>query len=340
MRTHPEKRSTLAGALLGLLLIVPAAAAAAGGQEWLPRRAVEIVVGTAPSGGADRPARVIQKIIQDQRLVPVAVAVINKPGAGGAIANVYLNQHAGDAHYISVAPPTLITNYLSGKSTLSYEDLTTIAIVASEYVAFAVKADSSLRTARDLRDKLARDPAALSIGIGTSVGNNNHAAIAQFARKTGIDVSRLKTVAFNSPGEVMVALMGGHLDMAALAVSNLVGTGNEQLRIIAIAAPRRLGGALAGVPTLREQGFDVVGQQWRAIIGPKGLSAEQVSYWERVFKAVVASEEWKQYLESVANDNTFLLGNEAKAFLNNENEDMKALLGALQLIKPPPASGK
>ncbi len=306
-------------------------------QSWVPEKAVEIVVATAPASGVDRPARVIQKIIMDQRLVPVSVVVVNKPGGGGAIAQTYLTQRAGDAHYISISSPGLVTAYLTGRSSVSYEDLSVIAILASEYIAFAVRADSPIQTAGDLAERLRRDPSSLSIGIGTAIGNNNHATVSLFAKAIGVDIPKLKTVVFRSPGEVTTAVLGGHVDMMAAAASNLIGLlDNRDIRVFAVAAPSRLGGALSDVPTLREQGYDVVGQQWRAVIGPKGLNKGQTAYWGEVLKAVVATAEWKKYLSSVANDDTFRIGTEALDFVRNEHEKMKAVLSSLGLVKSRP----
>ena len=65
-------------------------------------RNVEIIVGVSPGGGIDRTARTIQKIMQDMRLLEVTASVVNKPGGGSTIAQAYLNQHTGDAHYFEI----------------------------------------------------------------------------------------------------------------------------------------------------------------------------------------------------------------------------------------------
>ena len=76
--------------------ISPSAAQTA---AWKPSLPVEIIVGVSP-GGIDRTARTLQKIMHDNRYIDVATSVINKPGDGSTIAQTYLNQHAGDAHYL------------------------------------------------------------------------------------------------------------------------------------------------------------------------------------------------------------------------------------------------
>src|SRR4026207_1782669 len=75
--------------------------------QWAPTKPVEIVVGVSPGGGLDRTARLLQRIMQDQRLVAQPINVVNKPGGGTAIAHAYLNQRAGDAHYWEIASTSL-----------------------------------------------------------------------------------------------------------------------------------------------------------------------------------------------------------------------------------------
>ena len=298
-----------------------------------PRRTSRSV-GTAPGSGVDRPARIIQNILQEKKLIEVPVSVVNKPGAGGAIGYTYIRQRAADAHALVLASPTLVTNHITGKSTLHHSDLTALALLASEYVSFAVRADSPIKTAQDLRDALKRDPKSLSIGIGTSVGNNNHMAIAQFAKTIGADVAQLKAVAFRAPDEVTTALMGGHLDAMALAASNIVShLRGGKIRVIALAAPVRAKGALAAIPTLKEQGFDVVTRQWRAFFAPRGLTSAQVSYWETTLGRVVQTEQWTAYLESVANESTYLNGRDTEKFLAAEYDELRAVLRELGLAK-------
>src|SRR5581483_1374620 len=123
-------------ALLAVAAIACATCGPAHAAGWVPQENVEIVVGTAPGGGSDGTARVVQKLLQDPLGVPFVPVVLNKPGAGGAIAYSYAIQHAGDPNCIVVSPPQLITSYITGMSSVRYTDLTAIALLASEYVAF------------------------------------------------------------------------------------------------------------------------------------------------------------------------------------------------------------
>jgi len=98
-------------AVFALAMAAPAVVAQPG--PWKPARNVEIIVGVGPGGGIDRMARLIQKILQDQRLIEVTATVVNKPGGGGTIAQSYLNQRAGDAHLWEITATSLLTNHIT-----------------------------------------------------------------------------------------------------------------------------------------------------------------------------------------------------------------------------------
>ena len=100
---------------------------------WKPAKTVEIVVGAAPAGGADLTARLAQKILQELKLVEAA-GVVNKPGGGQTIAWAYLNQHAGDANYLSVVNEPIVTNRVIGASALDHNDFTPLALLFDEYM--------------------------------------------------------------------------------------------------------------------------------------------------------------------------------------------------------------
>ncbi len=99
-------------------LVIAGSMAAPDARAWQPDKPVEIIIPTSPGGGVDRTARVLQKILQDGGLVKVPVTVVNKPGAGGAVSLVYLNQHAGDGHHIAINTPNIIANDINGRSTV------------------------------------------------------------------------------------------------------------------------------------------------------------------------------------------------------------------------------
>ena len=323
---------TVAGcALTALGLASPAAAQ----SPWKPEKNVEIIVGTSPGGGQDRSARAVQRLMQEKRLVDVATNVVNKPGSGSSLGYAYLNQHPGDAHYVMLSTTPLITNPITGLMTITHNDLTPLAMLFDEYIVATVAAGSPIKSGKELLARLKADPGSLSIGI-PGAGGGGHLGFALAAKAAGVDVKKLKTVVFKSGGDSITALLGGHIDVATSTTAAPVPHHRAgKLRIVAIAAPKRLTGELSSVPTWREQGVNAEFANWRGMVGPRGLTPPQVGYWDRVFAAVVDTPEFKRDLERnywVAN---FARSSEMRGRLKAEHEELKALLTDLGMAKNP-----
>src|SRR5690606_30444022 len=98
-------------------------------------------------------------------------------------------------------------------------------------------------------------------------------------------------VVFNSGAESMTALLGGHVDFAVASGSAFApGVTAGNVRPLAFAAPKRVGGQFASVPTLTEAGYPVIADNWRIVLGPKDLSASQIAFWDGVFSKLSSSE--------------------------------------------------
>ena len=318
-------------ALAGLLAAwgVPAQAA----TTWKPDKAVEVIATNAPGGGSDRILRLMSNVLQERKQLSVPVNVVNKPGAGGSIAYAYLNQHPGDAHFLVLGSKAILTNNIIGRGP-SFNDLTPLATLFSEYISITVRPDSPIRGGKDLMERARKDPGAVSFGVATSLGGANHQAAAAAFKAAGIDVRKMRTVIFPSGGAATTAMLGGHVDVvpitAAFAGSMLK---QGQVRVIAVTAPARLPGVLADVPTWREQGFDAVVTNWRVMFGPKGLSEAQIAYWEEAMRRLMESEEWRKELAANAWMSDYMGSAETRKFLERENTEVRSFLVDLGLAK-------
>lgn len=303
-------------------------------EAWKPARNVEIVVGVAAGGGIDRTARLIQKIFQDERLIGVTATVVNKPGGGGSIAQAYLNQHAGNAHYFEITATSILTNHITGKSQHGHKDFTPIAMLYDEYLGFLVRQDSPLKTGKDLLAALKQSPEALAVGIATAAGNTNHIAAGLAARAAGADVKKLRVVVFGSGGESMTALLGGHVGLVVTPSANAIPhLQSGKMRVLAIASPQRLEGALAAIPTWTEQGAPIVVANWRPVIGPKGLSATQVAFWEDAFAKLTRSDDWVSDVARAGGVNHYMNSRELAAYFDAQYAQFRAILSDLGLAR-------
>jgi putative tricarboxylic transport membrane protein len=302
--------------------------------DWKPDKRIEIVVPNAPGGGNDRIARLIMRLGQERKLVEPVMSIVNKPGAGVVMGLTYLNTHAGDAHFIGIISATYTGDLISGRTTLGVNDFTPLAQLFTEYVAFATRADSPLKTAKDLIARLKADPGTVSTAISGGVGNHNYVALALMTRTAGGDLKKLKPVLFSGGSDAITSAMGGHVEMViSPAATVLPHVQSGKLRFLMIGSPKRLPGPYAAVPSWKEFGVDAPLSNWRAMIGPKGLSAAQIAYWENVFARTVDTDEWKTMLEENSLTGEFLRSAETRVQMRAEYDELKAIMVELGLVK-------
>jgi len=301
-------------------------------QAWQPDTPVHVYVGVAAGGALDTTARTAQAIWQTQKLIPTPIVVENKPGAGGSIALNALASQAGNGHAIAFTSPTLITNQLMGTSKIGMRDFTPLALLTNDYIAFVVRADSPIRTGTELLAKL-KDPK-FNIGNATQVGNSNHIALAAVAKSGGVDPKSLTVALYKSGGDSMIALLSGQVSLVVTAAHNaLPHMRTGKVRVVAVAAPKRLPGLLADVPTWKEQGIDVVYGLWRGVIGPKGMTPDQIAYWNDVFARTTASPQWKETLRQTYSEDTYLPSAAFMKFLDQDSAQQERASQDLGIAK-------
>lgn len=324
------KRSCANALFAVALAAMPGAGA---GQSWKPDKQVEIMAAAAPGGGYDTTARVLQRIIQDNKLLDVPVIVTNKPGGGGNIGYAYLTQKAGDPHILTIMTPTVMGNYITAKSQMNYTDFTPVALLYNESIGFATKSDSPIKSGKDFIDRIKKDPSSVSIGLGISLGNSMHVAVALVAKAAGVDVKKLKVVVFGT-AEATTAGAGGHVDVIINRPSIMLGMlQSGQLRAFGVTAAQRESGPTSNIPTWREQGVDVVYRNWFAVLAPKNLTPEQAAYWDAFFDKLAKSEDWKKNVEKFQWTHDYKNSRDTRVFFDTEYKVLREVLGELGLAR-------
>ena len=303
-------------------------------QGWSPQKNVEIIVPVVPGGTNDKLARAIERTFVAGKLVSSSVSVVHKPGGGGQIAYAYVGQHAGDPHYLLMGTSTLITSHAMGSSKVSYADFTPIASIFNDYVVIAVNAASPLKAGNDLIARMRADPQSMPLGFASALGNHHHIIAGLFMKAIGASPRDLKTVVFKGSAESLTALLGGHIELVSTGAGNAAPhLAAGKLRVLGVSSGQRLPGTMAGVPTWKEQGVDLVYGSWRSVVGPKGLTAEQVAFWENALRKVVETADWKAELERNYWGDFFMTGAEFKKVIDREYREMKAVLVELGLAR-------
>src|SRR5581483_981167 len=203
---------------------------------------------------------------------------------------------SGDPHVVAISHTNVTTDFLMGLASTGHEVSTPIAMLYTEYIAFAARAGSSLASAADFLAR-ARDARALTVSLATAIGNPNHIALAQIVRHAGGDPAGVQVRVFDSALDAVADVVAGRSDVAAVtaaSVSRALEAGSA--KVLGISSPERLTGALASAPTWREAGVDCVVGAWRGVSGAAGLEPPHVAYWQRLLRDVRATPEWQDAL--------------------------------------------
>jgi putative tricarboxylic transport membrane protein len=320
-------RWTAVAALAGAGLM---AAGGATAQAWKPERNVDLVIPTSPGGSNDIAGRTIQKLWSELKLLPVTSSVSNRSGGEHVVAYTYISQRTGDAHSIGMMSTPLVMNPAGGRTQLTHNDLTPIAYVITEPMIAMVRADSPLKTGKDLLDALRKNPGALAIAL---TSNGHRVSIGVPMQKAGIAIKDVRMPAFKGGGETAMAVMGGHADVQITSVSTAVphiASGN--MRGIAVSSGRRLGGVMASVPTWQELGFQSSGS-WKGVMAATGLTPAQIAFWEEVMRRTAQSDEMRQYAEQNQWLIEFKGAADTRKFLDEELAALRVIHVELGLVK-------
>ena len=322
----------LALALAGLGLLCAEGAQA---QGWTPQKNVELVVPVAPGGTNDKLARAIERTFVAGKLVNTTVTVAHRAGGGNQIAYNYVSQRAGDPHYLLIGTSTLITAHATGSSKIGYGDFSPIASIFNDFVVLTANPAAPFKTGKDVVAKMKTQPQTVSLGFSGSAGNHHHIIAGLFMKSIGANPRDLKTVLFKGSSEAVTAILGGHLDLVSTGAGNAAPHMEAgKLRVLGVSSGQRLAGAMASVPTWKEQGVDLVYGSWRSVVGPKGMTPEQIGYWQNALRKVVESADWKAELDRNYWGDFFQTGPELQATIDREYKAMKGVLVELGLAKP------
>ena len=320
------KRREFSGAMLAAAAAPMLMAGAAHAQS---APSIRMMIPANPGGGWDSTGRAVAAAMQSAKLVS-GVQFENKGGAGGTIGLAqFVNAAKGDPNALIIGGMVMVGGIILNKSPVDLSMVTPIARLTSEYVVVVVPANSPHKTMGDLVKALKDAPGKVSWG-GGSAGGTDHILIGLIARATGGDPSKINYVPFKGGGEAIAAIVGGHV---SAGVSGL-GEFSEQIkagrmRALGVSSPERL----EGVPTLREQGIDVVLGNWRGIFGAPGITPAQRDALVAAVRTATESPAWKESLTKYGWEPWFLGGDDYKRFIDEDVKRVGAILESLGLRK-------
>lgn len=260
-----HRRSLALGALtLAATACLPLTALA---QDKPP---LKIVVGFPPGGSADLLARLMAEALKNDFS---QVIVENKPGAAGRIALGLVKRAPADGQTVVLLPSGPMVLFPHVYKKLDYDavtDFTPISLLANFQFSVVAGAGVPVKNVKDMIARAKAEPGKGTYGT-PGLGSLPHFMGVMFGQKAGAELNH---VPFQGGGPANTALLGGHIDYKFDVVTETAELHRAgKVRIIGVTGSKR-DPQVPEVPTLQEQGLDMVATAWFAMYGPAGLKPE------------------------------------------------------------------
>ena len=261
----------------------------------------ECLAPAGAGGGWDFTCRVpAAQLMQKLDLIDGSMKVVNMSGSGGgkAFSHVVTTRNT-DARLIVAASAATATR-LAQKVYGDYraDDVRWVGALGMDYGVIVVSKDSPYQSLDDLVQQFKSNPRKAPIVGGSSVGGWDHIKALLIAKEAGIENLRSITyIPFDNGGKAMLEVVSGRAAAFTGDASEVLGQLQAgEVRVLAVLSENRIP-ALGDARTAKEQGYDVVGGNWRAFYAPAGISDDEYDYWVSAVKTVAGSPEWTELRE-------------------------------------------
>jgi len=290
---------------------------------------INMFVPAAPGGGWDGTARAIEAAARASGLAST-FQFENVAGAGGMVGlPKFVNQRKGQSNTLMVGGSVMVGAGIANKSPVTIKDVTPIARITEESSVIVVPAASPHKTWKDLAAALAANPKAVSVA-GGSAGGTDHLLLGLLVRALKGNPKDAAYVAFSGGGQAVAAVIGNQVSAGISGYSEFAEhIKSGRLRPLAVSGNKRIPGI--DIPTLREQGTDVVAANWRGVFAPPGLSAPQRQALTDFMTALVKTPAWRETLDKREWTDVFLAGPAFQAELERDIAETEAVMKSLGL---------
>lgn len=287
-------------------------------QDWQPEQPIVITVPSNPGGGWDQLGRFMQRAIIKEELSPVSVEVVNRGGAGGIIAlSELVARFNNNPHKLMVSGFGMTGATIMHNSEFDLLSTTPLARLTSEYQAIGVPYNSPFQTLEELMDAFKANPKSIIWG-GGSAGGADHLFVNLLAEDMAVAPHDINYVAFTGGGEATAALMGGQVTVGVSGYSewgSLVEA--KRVRLLGISSPTR--SINPTIATFKEIGINVVYENWRCLVAAPGITNSQEQYLIDLLTKARESETWQQIVKRNNWQDSFLAGEEFRAFIEKDS---------------------
>ena len=271
------------------------------GAAPYPAKPIEMIVQYSPGSGTDVVARALAHTAR--KYISQPVVVINKAGGGGVSGNEYVISAKPDGYTILFglgSGETLLAPHMQKLAHDPITSIKTVMLVTEAPVALSVKGDSPFKRVKDIVEYAKKNPGKVSFAAST--GGFTQIVPEVLAMKAGAKFIFMPTT---GTGVTLTNVMGGHVTFGSLHPSVAIGPARSgKIRVIAISAEKR-NSDLPNVPTLREEGYDIVMAAIKGIGVPKETPDDIVRYLHDAFKKAIADPEFVSVMDKLGEQITY-----------------------------------
>ncbi|MGD9785336.1 MAG: Bug family tripartite tricarboxylate transporter substrate binding protein [Hyphomicrobiaceae bacterium] len=302
-------------------------------QAWEPTKPVTFVVPAGTGGGADQMARFIQGVVAKNNLMSQPLVVVNKGGGAGAEGFLEVKKAKGDPHTIIITLSNLFTTPLATGVPFKWSELTPVSMLALDQFILWVNNDNAAKSAADyIAAVKSGDDKSFKMG-GTGSKQEDQIITAALERVTA--PKKFTYIPYKGGGEVATQLVGGHVTSTVNNPIEAVSHWKSgALRPLCIFDAKRstytekvtADKAWSDIPTCKEAGVDVEYQMLRGIFMPAGVKAEEVAYYVDLIKKIAATDDWKEFMQKGAFNQTMMSGDAFKDWVAKADQIHHALM--------------
>jgi tripartite-type tricarboxylate transporter receptor subunit TctC len=311
MRTLIVFRRRLLQCAATLLLLPIAWPLAAAG---FPDKPVHLIVPFAVGGATDKLLRVMAESAGRELGQPVIIE--NKPGAAGVLGANQLMRSTADGYTLSILPePVYRLPHLQKTQFDPMRDFTYVIHLSGYALGIATRANTPWKDWAAVVADAKKRPGQITYGT-TGVNGTMHVTVEEMAQQQGI---KLLHVPYKGESEIIVALLGGHIDLGVTAGSIAPMVDDGKARLLVLWTAKR-STKFPQTPTLRDIGLDMVANSPFGIAGPKDMPPAVVKRLHDAFKKALDEPATQQLLERLNQENAYLNSQDYAAFARERYE--------------------
>jgi putative tricarboxylic transport membrane protein len=298
---------------------------------------IECIAPAGAGGGWDFTCRVpAAQLMPKVAGVEGAVKVVNMSGSGGGKAFAHVVTKRNNDKKLIVAASAATATRLAQKVYGNYtaNDVRWVGALGMDYGVIVVGKNSPFKTLDDLLASLKKNPRKTPIVGGSSAGGWDHIKMLLIAKAAGItSLKKINYIAFDNGGKAMLEIISGRAAAFTGDTSEILGQLKaKEIRVLAVLSNKRIP-VLGNAKTAKEQGYNVIGGNWRAFYVPAGIPDSVYADWVTTVKAVAHSKEWTELRDKNGLAEFTSFGKEFDSFVTQQIKNVVEISKELNIIK-------